>query len=97
MTRSPTPREVIVLSPVEGSADLRSPDHEELVASRFMPSVERRVIARLRGTQLGSGTLLAATHGLGVARSVDSGGTWAWSSDGLPQFDLRSARSALLG
>lgn len=47
-------------------------------------------------TQLASGTLLAATHGLGVARSVDAGATWEWSSDGLPQFDLWSARSGLL-
>ena len=47
-------------------------------------------------TQQPSGTLLAATHGLGTARSVDGGGTWEWSNQGLEQFDLWSARSGIL-
>lgn len=46
--------------------------------------------------QLTSGTLLAASHGLGVARSVDQGESWEWSNDGLPQFDLWAARAGLL-
>ena len=46
--------------------------------------------------QLPSGTLLAATHGLGVARSVDGGATWEWSNGGLPQFDLWSARGGVI-
>lgn len=46
--------------------------------------------------QLPSGTLLAATHGLGVARSTDDGATWAWSNEGLPQFDLWSARGGVI-
>ena len=47
--------------------------------------------------QLASGTLLAATHGLGVARSTDGGATWDWSNKGLPQFDLWSARAGMIG
>lgn len=47
-------------------------------------------------TQLPSGTLLAATHGLGVARSQDGGRTWDWSNAGLAQFDLWAARSGIL-
>ncbi len=47
-------------------------------------------------TRLESGTLLAATHGLGVARSIDDGETWDWSNTGLEHFDLWSARSGLL-
>ena len=47
-------------------------------------------------TRLESGTLLAATHGLGVARSIDDGETWNWSNTGLEHFDLWSARSGLL-
>ncbi|MGY4596943.1 photosystem II stability/assembly factor-like uncharacterized protein [Bradyrhizobium sp. GM22.5] len=47
-------------------------------------------------TSLASGTLLAATHGLGVARSVDNGQSWEWSNQGLPQFDLWAARGGLL-
>ena len=47
--------------------------------------------------QLPSGTLLAATHGLGVARSTDGGATWDWSNRGLPQFDLWSVRGGVIG
>ncbi len=47
--------------------------------------------------QLSSGTLLAATHGLGVARSTDGGASWDWSNRGLPQFDLWSARAGVIG
>lgn len=39
-------------------------------------------------TQLASGTILAATHGVGVARSTDDGQTWAWSIKELVQYDL---------
>ncbi len=45
---------------------------------------------------LASGTLIAATHGLGAARSTDGGETWDWSNKGMPQFDLWSARGGLL-
>ena len=44
-------------------------------------------------TQLASGTILAATHGVGVARSTDDGETWDWSNNGLVQYDLWAARS----
>ena len=44
-------------------------------------------------TQLASGTILAATHGVGVARSTDEGQTWEWSNNGLVQYDLWAARS----
>ncbi len=44
-------------------------------------------------TQLESGTMLAATHGVGVARSTDDGETWQWSNTGLVQYDLWAARS----
>ena len=47
-------------------------------------------------TALDDGTLFAATHGIGVARSSDRGLTWAWSNDGLAHFDLWSARAGRL-
>ncbi|WP_174278746.1 WD40/YVTN/BNR-like repeat-containing protein [Sphingomonas bacterium] len=47
--------------------------------------------------QLPSGTLIAATHGLGVGRSTDGGMTWDWSNKGLPQFDLWAARGGVIG
>jgi hypothetical protein len=47
-------------------------------------------------TQLPSGTLIAATHGLGVARSTDGGDTWVWCNDGIDHLDLWAARSGVL-
>ncbi len=47
-------------------------------------------------TALDDGTLFAATHGVGVARSDDGGMTWAWCNDGLAHFDLWSARGGKL-
>jgi len=38
------------------------------------------------------GTLYAATHGVGMARSDDGGRTWRWINAGLGQFDLWCAR-----
>lgn len=47
-------------------------------------------------TALGDGTLFAATHGVGVARSEDGGRSWTWCNKGLTQFDLWSARAGTL-
>jgi hypothetical protein len=47
-------------------------------------------------TSLEDGTLFAATHGVGVARSEDGGKTWAWTNDGIDRFDLWSARAGRL-
>src|ERR1700686_4982196 len=42
------------------------------------------------------GTLFAATHGFGAARSEDGGLTWTWILDGLDHMDLWSARAGKL-
>ena len=47
-------------------------------------------------TALDDGTLFAATHGVGVAKSEDGGMTWAWCNEGLAHFDLWSARGGKL-
>jgi hypothetical protein len=47
-------------------------------------------------TALDDGTLFAATHGVGVARSEDGGRAWAWCNNGLAHFDLWSARGGKL-
>ena len=47
-------------------------------------------------TALDDGTLFAATHGVGVARSEDGGVTWSWCNEGLAHFDLWSARGGKL-
>lgn len=43
-------------------------------------------------TARADGTLFAATHGVGVARSDDRGRTWRWINAGLGQFDVWAAR-----
>jgi photosystem II stability/assembly factor-like uncharacterized protein len=43
-----------------------------------------------------TGTLFAATHGVGMARSDDHGRTWRWINTGLGQFDLWAARALTL-
>lgn len=47
-------------------------------------------------TAKADGTLFAATHGVGMARSDDDGRTWRWINNGLGQFDLWSARVVAL-
>ena len=43
-----------------------------------------------------SGTLFAATHGVGVARSCDDGRTWEWRNRDLGHHDLWSSKTGLL-
>ena len=47
-------------------------------------------------TAAADGTLFAATHGVGVARSRDGGHTWAWVNNGIDRHDLWAARAGKL-
>lgn len=47
-------------------------------------------------TMAADGTLFAATHGVGVARSKDRGRTWSWANKGIDRHDLWSARAGRL-
>ena len=47
-------------------------------------------------TRTADGTLFAATHGVGMARSDDNGRTWRWINKGITQFDLWAARAGKL-
>jgi photosystem II stability/assembly factor-like uncharacterized protein len=47
-------------------------------------------------TTADDGTLYAATHGFGPARSDDGGMTWTWVLDGIDHLDLWSARAGKL-
>jgi photosystem II stability/assembly factor-like uncharacterized protein len=47
-------------------------------------------------TESAQGTLFAASHGVGVARSRDGGQTWEWVNNGIGHYDLWSARAGLL-
>jgi photosystem II stability/assembly factor-like uncharacterized protein len=48
-------------------------------------------------TRASDGTLFAATHGIGMARSDDNGRNWRWINNGITQFDLWAARAGKLG
>ena len=90
--RTARPATRLVVGTVDGVAVLDREGAGWRVARR---ALEGCAVAAV--TDLASGTLLAATHGLGVARSTDGGDTWDWSNQGLPQFDLWAARSGRLG
>jgi photosystem II stability/assembly factor-like uncharacterized protein len=47
-------------------------------------------------TETRDGTLFAASHGVGVARSTDGGESWTWVNKGLDHIDLWSARAGTL-
>ena len=73
------------ISVLERSAETWTVKHRAL-AGCFVSAV----------TALDDGTLFAATHGIGVARSGDGGHTWTWANNGLGHFDLWSARAGQL-
>ena len=87
--RGDKPCDRVVIGTVDGIFVLSR--HEEdwrVIASRGLEGCNVSSV-----TQLPSGTLLAATHGLGVARSIDGGNTWDWSNQGItPIRSLVSTR-----
>ena len=47
-------------------------------------------------TRSSSGTLFAASHGIGVARSRDEGASWEWCNRGVGHHDLWAAKAGTL-
>ncbi len=90
VARRPSSR--LLVGTVDGVTMLERVGDGWRVAAR---ALEGSAVAAVTG--LASGTLLAATHGLGVARSTDGGTVWNWSNRGLPQYDLWAARGGMLG
>jgi photosystem II stability/assembly factor-like uncharacterized protein len=89
--RASKPSDAVIVGTVDGVAVLaRSGDgwtiKHRALAGCFVSAV----------TALDDGTLFAATHGVGVARSEDGGITWTWVNEGLAHFDLWSARAGRL-
>jgi photosystem II stability/assembly factor-like uncharacterized protein len=89
--RAKAPSDTVAVGTVDGVAILaRSGDgwkvSHRALAGCFVSAV----------TALDDGTLFAATHGVGVARSEDGGTTWIWCNEGLAHFDLWSARAGKL-
>jgi photosystem II stability/assembly factor-like uncharacterized protein len=89
--RADRPAERLVVGTVDGVFTLEGGGEDWAVVGRALEGCAVGAVA-----DLPSGTLIAATHGLGVARSTDGGRTWAWSNDGLAQFDLWAARGGRL-
>ena len=80
-----------VIGTVDGIALLERDGQDWIVAHRALQGCSVSAV-----TSLDDGTLFAATHGIGVARSSDEGKTWEWVNTGLQHFDLWAARAGRL-
>ena len=85
------PSDAIVVGTVDGIAVLQRSGDAWEIAHRALAGCSVTAV-----TAAADGTLFAATHGIGVARSADGGRTWAWCNAGLAHFDLGSARAGKL-
>ena len=89
--RATKPSETIVVGTVDGVAVLaRRPSGWE-IANRALAGCSVSAV-----TISADGTLFAATHGVGVARSRDHGTTWEWVNTGIDRHDLWAARAGRL-
>ena len=89
--RAKTPSDTIVVGTVDGFAVLAKSADGWAIKHRALNGCFVSAV-----TALDDGTLFAATHGIGVARSEDGGMTWAWCNEGVAHFDLWSARGGKL-
>lgn len=83
--------DTIIVGTVDGVAVLKRSEAGWSVAHRALAGCFVSAV-----TMAGDGTLFAATHGVGVARSRDGGQTWAWVNAGIDRHDLWSARAGKL-
>jgi photosystem II stability/assembly factor-like uncharacterized protein len=91
MHRAAKPSDTIVVGTVDGIAVLGHGGEGWTVKHKALAGCNVSAV-----TAAEDGTLFAATHGVGVARSEDGGITWAWCNEGLDHFDLWSARAGKL-
>lgn len=89
--RAKRPSDTIVIGTVDGVVVLKQAGDGWTIAHRALTGCFVSAV-----TALDDGTLFAATHGVGVARSEDGGATWTWCNAGLAHFDLWSARGGKL-
>ena len=89
--RAAKPSNTIVVGTVDGIAMLTRTGESWEITHRALAGCAVSAV-----TAAGDGTLFAATHGIGVARSADGGKTWGWCNTGLQHFDLWSARAGRL-
>jgi len=91
MQRAAKPSDTIAVGTVDGVAVLARGGEGWTVKHKALAGCNVSAV-----TAADDGTLFAATHGVGVARSEDGGTTWAWCNTGLDHFDLWSARAGKL-
>jgi photosystem II stability/assembly factor-like uncharacterized protein len=89
--RSSQPSDMIVVGTVDGIAVLVRSESGWALAHRGLAGCFVSAV-----TASEDGTLFAATHGVGVARSRDAGKTWEWVNKGIDRHDLWSARAGKL-
>jgi photosystem II stability/assembly factor-like uncharacterized protein len=88
---SDEPSDTIVVGTVDGVAILKRDGGQWTVADKGLRGCFISAVTRSE-----NGALFAASHGIGVARSLDQGHTWTWVNNGLNHFDLWSARAGKL-
>jgi hypothetical protein len=91
MQRSRAASNTMMIGTVDGVVLLERVAHGWTIKHRALGGCSVSAV-----TALDDGTLFAATHGFGAARSDDGGYTWTWILDGLDHMDLWSARAGTL-
>jgi photosystem II stability/assembly factor-like uncharacterized protein len=89
--RSRAASDTMVIGTVDGIVMLERSAHGWKIKHRALGGCSVSAV-----TASEDGTLYAATHGFGAARSDDGGLTWTWVLDGLDHMDLWSARAGKL-
>ena len=87
--RSRAPSDTMVIGTVDGVVVLERSAQGWKIKYRALGGCSVSAV-----TASEDGTLYAATHGFGAARSDDGGLTWTWILDGLDHMDFWSARGA---
>ncbi len=91
MHRSPVASDVLIVGTVDGVAVLHKEKGRWKVVRKGLRGC---YISALTATP--NGTVFAASHGIGVARSRDGGTSWEWCNRGLAHYDLWAARGGRL-
>jgi photosystem II stability/assembly factor-like uncharacterized protein len=89
--RSRAASDTMVIGTVDGVVLLERSAHGWTIKHRALGGCSVGAV-----TASEDGTLFAATHGFGAAKSDDGGMTWSWVLDGLDHMDLWSARAGKL-
>ena len=89
--RGAQPARSIVIGTVDGVARLERRDGGWATLERGLPGVFVSAV-----TIADNGTIFAATHGSGVARSRDGGKSWDWPNRGIDHLDLWAIRAGRL-